>query len=297
MFGRRFDGKRLRDVDPIVQITPYLMPMRCDAQVFLEHKLDFEMLSRYIAQKAKEGHKISFIQLIAAAYVRAVSQHPEINRFIFNKQYYSRNNCSISYTVLKDAQDYDSPEVTVRVLFDPTDTVFDVCDRMNDAVEKARATEDGDFVIRLAKAVLAVPGLTTAIVGIVRFLDRYGIAPKALLTELPFYSGLFVSNNASIGLHNVWHHIYNFGNVSLFMVVGTVLKEAFTDTEGKTRMRRWLPLGITADERICSGAHYAAFFADVMHSLAHPETLEVPPESVKYDPGVEYHVEKIRKAE
>ena len=39
MFGRRPDGRRLRDVDPIVQITPYLMPMRCDAQVFLEHKI------------------------------------------------------------------------------------------------------------------------------------------------------------------------------------------------------------------------------------------------------------------
>ena len=297
MFGRRFDGKRIRDIDPIVQITPYLMPMRCDAQVFLDHKLDFEMLSRYIAQKAKEGHKVSFIQLIAAAYVRAVSRHPEINRFIFNKQYFSRNNCSISYTVLKDPQDYESPEVTVRVQFDLTDTVFDVCDRMNDAVEKARATEDGDFVIKLAKVVLAVPGLTTLIVGIVKLLDRYGIAPKALISELPFYCGLFVSNNASIGLHNVWHHIYNFGNVSLFMVIGTVLKEAFTDSEGKTRMRRWLPLGITADERICSGAHYAAFFADVMHSLAHPEELEVPPESVKFDPGVEYHVEKVRRAE
>ena len=33
-----------------------------------------------------------------------------------------------------------------------------------------------------------------------------------------------------------------------------------------------------------------------MHSLAHPEELEVPPESVKYDPGMEYHVEKIKKA-
>ena len=40
MFGRRPDGRRLRGVDPIVAITPYLMPMRCDAQVFLEHKLD-----------------------------------------------------------------------------------------------------------------------------------------------------------------------------------------------------------------------------------------------------------------
>ena len=295
MFGHRFDGKRMRDVDPIVQITPYLMPMRCDAQVFLEHKLDYEMLSRYIVRKSQEGQKVTFMQVIAAAYVRAVSRHPEINRFIFNKQYYSRNNCSISYTVLKNPQDPESNEVTVRILFDPTDTLFDVRDRMNDAVEKARATEDGDFVIRLAKVVLAIPGLATVIVGVVRLLDRYGIAPTVLLRDLPFYSGLFITNNASIGLHHVWHHIYNFGNVSLFMGIGTVLKEAFTDAEGKTRMRRWLPIGIVADERVCSGAHYAAFFADVMHSLAHPEELEIPPESVKYDPRVEYHVEKIRK--
>ena len=40
MFGRRPDGKRVKKLDPIVQMTPYLMPMRCDAQVFLEHKAD-----------------------------------------------------------------------------------------------------------------------------------------------------------------------------------------------------------------------------------------------------------------
>ena len=295
MFGHRFDGKRLRDIDPIVQITPYLMPMRCDAQVFLDHKLDFEKMSRYIARKAQEGQKVTFMQILAAAYVRSVSRHPEINRFIFNKQYYSRNNCSVSYTVLKDPQDTNSPEVTVRILFDLTDTLFDVRDRMNAAVEQARATEDGDFVIKLAKAVLAIPGLTTLIVGIVRLLDRYGICPKALLTELPFYSGLFISNNASIGLHHVWHHIYNFGNVSLFMVIGSVLKEAVVEAEGKTRMRRMLPIGITADERICSGAHYAAFFNDAIHLMNNPEELEVPPESVKFDAGVEYHVPKVQK--
>ena len=37
MFGRRPEGRRVHDVDPIVQATPYLMPMRCDAQVFLDH--------------------------------------------------------------------------------------------------------------------------------------------------------------------------------------------------------------------------------------------------------------------
>ena len=60
-------------------------------------------------------------------------------------------------------------------------------------------------------------------------------------------------------------------------------------------MRRLLPIGMTADERVCSGAHYAAFFAAVMHGLGHPEELEVPPESVKYDKGVEYHVVKLNK--
>ena len=36
MFGRRHDGKRVKKLDPIIRMTPYLMPMRCDAQVFLE---------------------------------------------------------------------------------------------------------------------------------------------------------------------------------------------------------------------------------------------------------------------
>jgi hypothetical protein len=60
-------------------------------------------------------------------------------------------------------------------------------------------------------------------------------------------------------------------------------------------MRRYMQLGITADERVCSGAHYAAFFADVMHLIANPEELEVPPEKVVYDEGAEYHVPKISK--
>ena len=293
MFGHRPDGKRLSSIDPIVRITPYLMPMRCDAQVFLEQKLDYEMLARYIAKKATEGEKITFMQIVVASYVRAISQNPEVNRFIKNKQYYSRNNCSVAYTVLKDMQDNNSEELTVRILFDLTDTLFDVRDRMNEAVEKTRYAETDVFVVRLARAVLAVPGLATVIVGLVRLLDRYGIAPKVLMDELPFYSGMFITNNGSIGLHHVWHHIYNFGNVSMFLGMGSLLKEAAPDGQGGIRMKRVLPIGITVDERVCSGAHYAAFFAEAIKNMNHPELLEKPPESVRFDPGVEYHVPKV----
>ena len=297
MFGRRPDGRRLKGVDPIVQITPYLMPMRCDAQVLLEHKVDFEQLTRYIGKKAAEGEKITFMNIIIAAYVRGISQNPQINRFIKNKQCFARNNISVSFTVLKE-RNHNSEESTVRIEFDPTDTIFDVRDRMNAAVEANRgeSTEGTPFVDKLAKGVLAVPGLANVIVGLVRFLDRYGLAPGSLIMELPFYSSLFITNNASIGLHHVYHHIYNFGTVSAFFGMGSVLKEATVDANGKARMKRWLPIGITIDERITSGAHYAAFFADVVRCLNNPELLEQPPEKVIYDEGVEFHVPKVNQA-
>ena len=39
MFGRRADGRVLREIDPIIALTPYLMPMRCDAQVRSTYEL------------------------------------------------------------------------------------------------------------------------------------------------------------------------------------------------------------------------------------------------------------------
>ena len=95
MFGRRPDGRRINKIDPVMKITPYVMPMRCDAQVFLKHRADLEAMSRFIRrQKAEKNEQISYMQIIVAAYVRAVSRNPEVNRFIMNKQLFARNNCS-----------------------------------------------------------------------------------------------------------------------------------------------------------------------------------------------------------
>ena len=294
MFGFRPDGRRINDIEPIVQITPYLMPMRCDAQVFLEHSVDYELLTRYIAEQMQKGEKITFMQIIIAAYVRTVSQHPEVNRFIMNKQFYSRNNCTVSFSMLKDPQNADDGETAVKIRFDPTDTIYDVRDRMVAVVESNRGVSNKNFADKLAAGVLKVPGLPSLVVGLVRLLDRYGLCPGALLNELPFHTGMFITNNASIGLHHVNHHIYNFGNTSLFFGMGLLERKCVND-HGTLRMKRFLPIGITADERVCSGAHYAGFFADMEHYLEHPEELETPPESVRFDKHAEYHEPKIKK--
>ena len=295
MFGRRPDGRRVKGIDPVMKITGYVMPMRCDAQVFLKHRADLEAISRYIRRQKKEkNEQISYMQIIVAAYVRAVSRNPEVNRFIMNKQLFARNNCSAAFTILKDPSDADAGEAVVKIKFDLTDTIYDVRDRMAASVAANRGEGAAEgFVDRLLNFLFAVPGLATVVVALVKFLDRYGLAPGVLMEELPFYVGMYITNTASIGLHDVNHHLYNWGNVGLFFGMGTPEKVA-VEEDGEMRMKRFLPIGITADERVCSGAHYARFFADMKRYLDHPELLETPPEKVRFDKECEYHEPKIK---
>ncbi len=295
MFGKRRDGRRIKGIDPIVQITPYLMPMRCDAQVFLQHRVDLDRMNRYIRKlKSERDEVITHMQLFIAAYVRSVSKNPEVNRFVMNKRFYSRNNLSCAFTILKDPGDYSAGEAVVKLKFDPYDTIFDVRERFNKAVENERKAEPSNASNKLASAVFKVPGLPSLLVALVKFLDRHDMCPAALIDDLPFYVGAYITNTASIGLHHVNHHIYNFGNVGMFYSLGTPEQVAEADQEG-TEMKRFLPIGIVVDERVCAGAYYAKFFADMKYYLNNPEALEAPPESVRFDKGCEYSEPKVKK--
>ena len=292
MFGRRPDGIRIDCVDPVMKITPYVMPMRCDAQVFLKTRADMNILSHYIRrQKQEKDERISNMQIVVAAYVRAISRNPEVNRFIMNKQLFARNNCSVAFTILKDPGDIEKGEAVVKLRFDLTDTIYDVRERMEAGVEANRADQPPGFLEKLLNFLFAVPGLATAAVSIVKVLDRYGIAPAVLMEELPFYVGMYVTNTGSIGLGDVNHHLYNWGNVGLFLGIGLPEKQVVMEN-GVPQVKRYLPIGITADERVCSGAHYAAFFRDVKRYLAHPELLEEAPSEVRFDHGCDYHEPK-----
>ena len=293
MFGFRPEGRRVRHLDPIVQATPYLMPMRCDAIVFLHHDVEYETLMHYIADKSRnEGVKITFLEVIIAAYVRAISQVPEVNRFIMNKQYYNRNELTCAMTVLMNTTDGSLKENVIKVKFDPSDTIYDVAARLVTKIEANREPEKPSFAIKLASFALAVPGFTTVVAGLLRGLDRYGLLPRAVIDELPFHTGMFITNNASIGLHSVYHHIYNFGNTSMFFGLGTPDRGYTVDAKGAPKRWCTLPIGITVDERVCGGAVFAKLFTWMKRCLRNPELLDVPPEQVFYNEGAEYHLPK-----
>lgn len=293
MFGFRHEGRRVKNLDPIIQMTPYLMPMRCDAMVFLHHDIDYETLARYIADKSRrEGVKITFLEVLIACYIRAVSQVPEVNRFVMNKQYYNRKELTCSMTILLDTPDGSIQENVIKVRYDPSDTIYDVAARLTAKIAANRKPEAPSFAIKLASALIKIPGLVSLVVWFLMFLDRYGIMPGVLIDELPFHTSMFITNNASIGLHSVYHHVYNFGNTSMFFGLGTPERGYTVDAKGTPKRWCTLPVGITVDERVCGGAVYAKLFTWMKRCLKNPELLDTPPEQVYYNEGAEYHEPK-----
>jgi hypothetical protein len=87
---------------------------------------------------------------------------------------------------------------------------------------------------------------------------------------------MFFTQMASIGMPAVNHHIYNFGTTSLFVSMGSVIRENTVGPDGKPTRKRYLPIGITADERICAGAVYAKLVNRIMYYINNIELLETP---------------------
>ena len=108
------------------------------------------------------------------------------------------------------------------------------------------------------------------------------LLPGALYDISPFHCSMYITNIASIGLPAIYHHLYNFGNTSVFLAMGKFEKQ-LTATKDGPAVKTVIPLGLTLDERICGGADFARCIAYYKKLLANPELLETRPESVKLE--------------
>lgn len=287
MFGHRSDGYLVKDIDPIVALTPYIMPTRVDSQVMMDFSVDFEKLARYIVQKGQEGHKITFMDITIAAFVRSVAALPELNRFIINKRTYTRNRLTVSFALIKSENGDTGKKVeenTVKCYFDPHDTIFDVERRIAEAIEAGRSEETDNSTLKIAK-MLNHPIIANPVVGILKFMDRIGIMPKFVIDASPFHTSLFLTNMASIGMPAVKHHIYNFGSTGMFWSIGAPQRSVEIGPDGQPKRVRKLPFGVNVDERLAPGRVFGMMVGLMMKYLADPSLLEVPPEEVKTDEG------------
>jgi hypothetical protein len=283
-FGDRYDGRLLRSTDPFFRIIPYIMKTRADSQVFFEERIDLNPIEAYIRAKRNLGDKnISFLHIVIASLVRTLSQKPAVNRFVAGQKIYGRNEILISLAIKKELRE-DSPETTIKIKFEPTDTLYDVVNKVNEVIEENKKISTSNDTDKTAKIISLCPGfIIKFIVWFLGTLDYFGIMPKIINRVSPFHTSIFVTDLGSLGIKPVYHHIYNFGTTSVFVAFGTKHRERVIEKDNSFIDKGYVDVRVVGDERIVDGHYCANSFKLFKRLMQHPERLENPPEHVVED--------------
>ena len=276
----RADGRRLKNTDPMYRVAAHIMDKRVDAMNMTTIDIPYEPMQNYVNKKRKEGVNISHMALVISAYLRTMAEYPELNRFVVNKKVYTRNEIAVGMVVLKSLKDHNG--TMSKMYFSADNTVFEVNDIINQYVAENQTAPENNKTEKIIKILLSFPGLLTVGVKLFKFLDKHGLLPKFIIEMSPFHMSLGITNLASIRTNHIYHHCYEFGTTSVFMAMGN-LREVPKRKGGEIVFERCLPIGVTMDERICSGSYFATAFKTLKKYLANPELLEQKPEKVLVD--------------
>ena len=117
-----------------------------------------------------------------------------------------------------------------------------------------------------------------------RCLDYVGWLPKFLTNEVsPFHGSMIITSMGSLGIPPIYHHLYDFGNLPVFLAYGSKQTELALDAEGNVTKKKYVELKAVTDERICDGFYYASCFKIIRRCFENPECLLTPPEQVFED--------------
>ncbi len=285
-WGDRCDGRKIRTLAPMAQITAYFQVERNTCSNLFEESFEISHVERYIRQKRKEGlSDFGLTHVLLAAYVRGLCKYPQLNRFISGQKVYSRGEDIQYCMVIKKEMTIDSPDTSIKVHLSRKDTAEDIYNKLNAAIEDVKKTQELDSGIdNLIGYLNLIPSIVLKfVVWLLKLLDYFGLLPKFLLELSPFHGSLFFTSMGSLGIRPIYHHLYDFGNLPVFGAFGCKRKELSVQEDGSIVQRKYIDVKFVLDERIVDGYYYAAFFKHYRSILRHPELLDLPPEEILND--------------
>ncbi len=281
MLIKRSDGTDIsKKIDPFQAVFPYLMTQRTGAQIFLREQIDIEPALDFLesVNRGAKRKKLSLFSIVIAALVRVLSQRPKLNRYVAWRKIYKRNEYSISFIIKENTLNEESGEATLKIIFDPMDTLSNIHNKLYSEIIKRRKYDDGEDK-KIIKVLLKFPRfMIKAFFDILKILDYFNIDLLNRLEIDPMFCSIFVANLGSIGLDAPFHHLYDWANSSVFVVMGKQKKvPVVMDDEETIKAKTVMDFTFTIDERIADGLYYARSVELFKHYMKNPQELDIPP--------------------
>ncbi len=267
MFGRRPDARLAEGIPTIRRFMPFISPRRNESLVYFAQDIDVESALEFV-DRWNEGRppdaRITLFHLFLRALAIGLHDRPRLNRFTAGGRIWQRDGVWLSFSA-KMRLDDDAPLITVKKPFPRDESLEDMVARLHHRIRDGRSgrpsTSDQEM-----KWLLRLPAFVIrAVLRLVRAVDDLGLLPRAMIEPDPMHASAFVANLGSVGLEAGYHHLWEYGNIPIFAVVGRIR----SGPEGRRHMTvKW-----SYDERIEDGFYAARGLERVRDLLAKPEGL------------------------
>ena len=278
-YGDRPDGRLLKNIPPMTKIIPFMMPTRNQSSNLIFDSVEITEMQKYIREKRRQGLKhFGINHVFIAAYVRCCNECPGVNRFLSGQRIYHRYTIDVNMTIKKD-MNTSAPDTAIKVIFNPDDTADEVYEKFNAAVQNVKETPLDSGTDQLTDVLNFIPRLFLKfVIWFLKTLDYFNILPPELMHLSPFHGSMFITSMGSLGIPPIVHHLYDFGNVPVFIAFGRKRTEYEGQKDGSIVQKKYVDYSVMTDERICDGFYYATVLKKLESLLAHPEKLDEKPE-------------------
>lgn len=274
----RRDAYYLRDADSMHVIMPYVMPTRCANEAVMSEDFDISEVDRYVKKKNAENpsFKYTWFHVICAAVAKTIILRPKLNYFISGYRMYERKDIEIAFTVKRKFED-NSEEALARFIVNKEggNLIEEVHSFVESFVTKVRKHNRTEGITNKFNFYQALPRpFFRFFVWILRHMEYHGIYPDSLKKDDPCYSTVYITNLGSIKMSADYHHVFEWGTNSFFIVMNEMKTIPFYNEDGTFEMKPTIRLCFTIDERIADGFYFAKSIKYLNHLLQHPELLE-----------------------
>lgn len=278
-FRDRRDGYYLKDIDSMHVIMPYVMPHRSANEAVVGEIVDITAINDYITEKNSHNpdFKYTWFHVICAALSKTIILRPKMNYFISGYRMYERKDIEVAFTVKRKFED-ESEETLAKFVIDrnggsPLEQVHsfvrDVVTRVRVHNKTVGITNEFNFYQVLPRPIFRF------FVWCLKVLEYFGIYPKSMAKDDPCYCSVYLTNLGSIKMNADYHHLFEWGTNSFFVVIGEKKKRPVWKEDGTYELKDTIKLSLTIDERIADGYYFAKSIKLLRHLLQHPELLDI----------------------
>jgi pyruvate dehydrogenase E2 component (dihydrolipoamide acetyltransferase) len=255
-----------------VAATIYRKPV--DSKIFGSVEFDVTELEEYIAQKRKDGLKITMTHIVVLAIARGIATEiPEFNTYIKMGKVVRRKTIGATVSVLMPGGQMGS----IKIEDADKLTLSELADQMAGKINNTRkGNEQSTGQSKNVLSTFPWP-LRNWVFRLYKMITiNWGLPMPFLKVNANSFGSFAVTNIGSLGLDMGIPALLPTSNVSIVFVMGGTSKKP-TVYRDQIVPRRIMSLGAAIDHRVADASHGGILFRHLKYVFKNPEILESKP--------------------